>query len=56
MLTTIEPEAATVLLVVHAYRENAYGEEIIRIISARRAEKYEIRRGAALLDFGILWV
>ena len=44
MLTTIEPEAATVLLVVHAYRENAYGEEIIRIISARAAEKHEIRR------------
>ena len=40
----IEPEAATVLLVVHAYRENAHGEEIIRIISARRAEKHEIRR------------
>jgi len=40
----IEPEDAVVLLVVHAYRENRYGEEIIRIISARRAEKYELRR------------
>jgi len=29
-----------VLLVVHAYRENNYGEEIVRIISARRAEKH----------------
>ena len=39
----IEPEAA-VLLVVHAYREDDHGEEIIRIISARAAEKHEIRR------------
>jgi uncharacterized DUF497 family protein len=40
----IEPEAAVLLLVVHAYREDCHGEEIIRIISARRAEKHEIRR------------
>jgi uncharacterized DUF497 family protein len=40
----IEPEAAVVLLVVHAYREDSYGEEITRIISARTAEKHEIRR------------
>jgi uncharacterized DUF497 family protein len=40
----IEPEVAVVLLVVHAYREDDHGEEIIRIISARRAEKHEIRR------------
>src|SRR5271168_4488639 len=40
----IEPEAPAVLIVVHAYRENHYGEEIIRIISARAAEKREIRR------------
>jgi hypothetical protein len=40
----IEPEIAAVLLVVHAYREDCHGEEIIRIISARRAEKHEIRR------------
>ena len=40
----IEPETAVVLLVVHAYREDDHGEEIIRIISARRAEKHEIRR------------
>jgi uncharacterized DUF497 family protein len=40
----IESEIAAVLLVVHAYREDYHGEEIIRIISARRAEKHEIRR------------
>lgn len=40
----IGPEGAAVLLVVHAYREDRYGEEVIRIISARRAEKHEIRR------------
>ena len=40
----IEPEVAVVLLVVHKYREDDHGEEIIRIISARRAEKHEIRR------------
>jgi uncharacterized DUF497 family protein len=33
-----------VLLVVHAYREDHHGEENIRIISARAAEKHEIRR------------
>jgi uncharacterized DUF497 family protein len=33
-----------VLLVVHVYREDDRGEEIIRIISARAAEKHEIRR------------
>jgi uncharacterized protein len=41
----IDPQtAAVVLLVVHAYREDDHGEEIIRIISARAAEKHEIRR------------
>ena len=40
----IEGERAVVLLVVHAYRENLYGEEVIRIISARRAEKHEVRK------------
>jgi uncharacterized DUF497 family protein len=38
----IETDAA-VLLVIHVYWENRYGEEIIRIISARRAEKRDIR-------------
>jgi uncharacterized DUF497 family protein len=40
----IKPGATVVLLVVHAYREDYYGEEIIRIISARRADKHDIRR------------
>ena len=40
----IEPGAGAVLLVVHVYREDYRGEEIIRIISARAAEKHEIRR------------
>jgi hypothetical protein len=40
----IEPVSAAVLLVVHAYREDHHGEEIIRIISARQAEMHEIRR------------
>jgi uncharacterized DUF497 family protein len=33
---------AVVLLVVHVYREDIDGEEIIRIISAREAEKNDI--------------
>jgi uncharacterized DUF497 family protein len=33
-----------VLLVVHACREDIEDGEIIRIISARRAEKHELRR------------
>jgi uncharacterized DUF497 family protein len=40
----IEPGAVAVLLVVHVYREEHNGEEVIRIISARAAEKHEIRR------------
>jgi hypothetical protein len=40
----IEPEACAVLLVVHAYRESQHGEEIIRIISARKADKYDVQR------------
>ena len=40
----IEPDSAVVLLVVHVYREEIDGEETIRIISARRAEKNDIRR------------
>ena len=35
---------SAVLLVVHVYRGNYHGEEIIRIISAREAEKHELRR------------
>jgi uncharacterized DUF497 family protein len=40
----IEPGAGVVLLVVHVYREDNREEETIRIISARAAEKHEIRR------------
>ena len=40
----IEPDGAAVLLVVHVYREETDGYEITRIISARRAEKNDIRR------------
>jgi uncharacterized DUF497 family protein len=40
----IDPDAAIVLLVVHVYREETHGEEITRIISARKAEKNDIRR------------
>ena len=38
------PEAVAVLLVVHVYRDDDHGEEIIRIISARAADKHDIRR------------
>jgi uncharacterized DUF497 family protein len=41
---SIEESVSAVLLVVHVYRENRHGEEIIRIISARSAEKQECRR------------
>jgi uncharacterized DUF497 family protein len=37
-------DAVAVLLVVHTYRKDNDGQEIIRVISARRAEKHEIRR------------
>lgn len=45
---------ATILLVVaHVYREDEIGEESIRIISAREAEKRDIRRyQAQALDEG----
>ena len=33
-----------VLFVVHVYREDRYGEEIVRLISARRADKGELGR------------
>ncbi len=39
-----EPDIDAVLLVVHEYGEDEDGEEIIRIISARRAETHEVRR------------
>jgi uncharacterized DUF497 family protein len=41
---SLEPGISAVLLVVHAYREDRDGEEIIRIVSARRANTHELRR------------
>jgi uncharacterized protein len=41
---SVEPGVTAVLLVVHVYREDNDGEEVIRIISARRAESHELRR------------
>ena len=38
------PDASVVLFVVHVYREEINGEEITRIISARRANKDDFRR------------
>ena len=40
----LSPDASVVLLVVHVYREEIDGEEITRIISARRANKDDFRR------------
>jgi uncharacterized DUF497 family protein len=40
----MESRIVAVLLVVHVYREDYYGEEIIRIGSARAAEERDIRR------------
>jgi uncharacterized protein len=40
----LESGFEAVLLVVHVYREDHNGEEIIRIVSARAAEKQEVRR------------
>lgn len=41
---SVEAQISAVLLVVHAYREDCDGEEIIRIISARAADNHEFRR------------
>jgi hypothetical protein len=41
---SVETGTEAVLVVIHVYRESRNGEEIIRIISARRAEKHERRR------------
>lgn len=40
----VEAGESGVLLAVHVYREDDDGEEIIRIISARRADPHEFRR------------
>ena len=37
-------DAGILLVVAHVYREDEHGEEIVRIISAREAEKRDIRR------------
>lgn len=34
----------TIIFVVHCYRKNKHGEEIIRLISARKAQTHETRR------------
>jgi uncharacterized protein len=39
-----EAGGVAVLLVVHVFREQTNGEEIIRIVSARAAEKHELRK------------
>jgi hypothetical protein len=41
---SVRPGIGAVLLVVHVYKEDSHGEEIIRIISARRSDKHEYRR------------
>jgi uncharacterized DUF497 family protein len=38
------PDIAALLLVAHVYREDQHEEQTIRIISARQAEKRDIRR------------
>jgi hypothetical protein len=40
----VKAGVADFLLVVHAYRGDENGEEIIRIISARRASENDLRR------------
>ena len=40
----VEAGESGVLLAVHVYREDDDGQEIIRIISARRAGPHELRR------------
>src|SRR5438874_326385 len=40
----LNSDSPAVLFVVHVYREEINGKEIVRIISARRAGKHEYRR------------
>jgi uncharacterized DUF497 family protein len=47
-MTQPAADAVTLLVVAHVYREDKHGEEFIRIISARQAEKREVRRYQAL--------
>ena len=41
---SIDPGVGDLLLVAHVYREGDDGEEVIRIISARRASEDDFRR------------
>jgi hypothetical protein len=41
---SIDSSKALIVLVAHVYREDLDGEEIVRIISARRAGKNDVRR------------
>ena len=40
----LSPDVAAALFVVHVYREEIDGQEVTRIISARRANKDDFRR------------
>jgi uncharacterized DUF497 family protein len=41
---SIGSSTALIVLVAHVYREDLDGEEVVRIISARRAGKNDVRR------------
>lgn len=41
---SIDSNTALIVMVAHVYREDPNGEEIVRIISARRAGKNDVRR------------
>jgi uncharacterized DUF497 family protein len=41
---SLGPDAGDVFTIVYVYREDEDGEEIIRIVSARRAGKNDVRR------------
>jgi len=41
---SLAPGVGDVMVVVHVYREDSHGEEIVRIISARWADNDEYRR------------
>jgi uncharacterized DUF497 family protein len=41
---SIDSKTALIVLVAHVYKEDLDGEEIVRIISARRAGKNDVRR------------
>lgn len=43
-MARLAPDAAVLVFVVHVYREEINGEEVTRIVSARRADKNDVRR------------